>query len=80
MITWFLYIVTFSILSFVLVIAFNAIKKGLDTKNASKENILLNNDDTSGGLAKELEKITKLYNDGILNDEEFAAAKKKILS
>ena len=69
------------ILCFVLYIAFKAINTGMEAKKAnknldvSKENISDNQED----LISKLNELKELHERKILNDEEFAAAKKKIL-
>ena len=69
------------ILCFVLYIAFKAINTGMEAKKAnknldvSKENISDNQED----LISKLNELKELHDKKILNDEEFAAAKKKIL-
>ena len=69
------------ILCFVLYIAFRAINTGMEAKKANKnldiakENTLNNQED----LVSKLNELKELHERKILNDEEFAAAKKKIL-
>ena len=69
------------ILCFVLYIAFKAINTGMEAKKSnknldvSKENISDNQED----LIKKLNELKELHDKKILNDEEFAAAKKRIL-
>ena len=69
------------ILCFVLYIAFRAINTGMEAKKANKD--LENSDKTSldnqEDLIKKLNELKELHEKKILNDEEFAAAKKKIL-
>ena len=78
-----IYIVIILILVFVIFVAFKTVKKNISNdsgesvkaefKNNEKEtNIKLN-------LVEEIKKIEKLHSDGILSDEEFELAKKKIL-
>ena len=73
------------ILGFVLYLGATAIMKGFSAKNANKtENNIENEvvEDTSSDknkLSDEIEKLNKLLNDGILTQEEFEKAKKKIL-
>ena len=77
------------ILCFVLYIAFRAINTGMEAKKANKNldssnntnlddsnNIYLDNQED---LVKKLTELKELHEKKILNDEEFAAAKKKIL-
>ena len=59
--------------------------KGISAKNANKENENLENNEienTSDGkknLSEELEKLNNLLKDGVLTQEEFEKAKKKLL-
>ena len=65
------------ILVFVLYLGGNAIMKGMSAKNTNKENInSLNNEPK---ISDEIEKLDKLLKDGILTQEEFDKAKKKLL-
>ena len=69
------------IFCFVLYLAFRAINTGMEAKKANKnlditkENTL----DNQGDLVSKLNELKELHERKILNDEEFAAAKKKIL-
>ena len=73
------------IFAFVLYLGVNAIMKGMSAKNANKDDENLENDeiensfDTKKNLSEELEKINNLLKDGVLTQEEFEKAKKKIL-
>ena len=77
------------IFCFVLYLAFKAINTGMEAKKANKNldtsddtnlddsnNINLDNQED---LVKKLTELKELHEKKILNDEEFAAAKKKIL-
>ena len=73
------------IFGFVLYLGATAIMKGFSAKSANKsdENI---EDQNFGNLQKdennlsdEIEKLNKLLNDGVLTQEEFEKAKKKLL-
>ena len=69
------------ILCFVLYIAFRAINTGMEAKKANKnlessQNYSLDNEED---LVKKLTELKELHEKKILSDEEFAAAKKKIL-
>ena len=81
MIVSIVYILIGLILCFVLYIAFRAINTGMEAKKANKnlditkENTL----DNQGDLVSKLNELKELHERKILNDEEFAAAKKKIL-
>ena len=70
---------------FVLYLGINAIMKGTEAKNALKENDTLKNDednnffDNKKNLSEELNKLNNLLKDGVLTQEEFEKAKKKLL-
>ena len=69
------------IFCFVLYLAFRAINTGMEAKKANKDlensnNISLDNQED---LVKKLTELKELHEKKILSDEEFAAAKKKIL-
>lgn len=69
------------ILCFVLYIAFRAINTGMEAKKANK-NLDNSNDinlENQEDLVRKLTELKELHERKILNDEEFAAAKKKIL-
>ena len=66
------------ILLFVLYLAVKAITRGVEAKNDLKsENEI--SEDNSSNLSSEIIKIKKLYDEGILSDEEYKKAKDKIL-
>ena len=73
------------ILGFVLYLGATAIMKGFSAKNANKTENNIENEATEdflsdeNKLSDEIEKLNKLLNDGILTQEEFEKAKKKIL-
>ena len=73
------------IFAFVLYLGGNAIMKGMSAKNALKENENLDNNeienssDSKKNLSEELEKLNNLLKDGVLTQEEFEKAKKKLL-
>ena len=81
MVTSIVYTLIGLILCFVLYIAFRAINTGMEAKKANKnlditkENTL----DNQGDLVSKLNELKELHERKILNAEEFAAAKKKIL-
>ena len=64
------------IFAFVLYLGGNAIMKGMSAKNAIKDNENLENNEN---LSEELNKLNNLLKDGVLTQEEFEKAKKKIL-
>ena len=73
------------ILAFVLYLGGNAIMKGMSAKNANKENEYSENNeiesssDIKKNLSEELNKLNNLLKDGVLTQEEFEKAKKKLL-
>ena len=73
------------ILGFVLYLGATAIMKGFSAKSANKANEINENDnndefsDDGNNLSDEIEKLNQLLKDGVLTQEEFEKAKKKIL-
>ena len=73
------------IFAFVLYLGVNAIMKGTEAKNALKEQDNLKNEenenffDNEKNLSEELDKLNNLLKDGVLTQEEFEKAKKKLL-
>ena len=73
------------IFGFVLYLGGNAIMKGMSAKNANKENENPENNEidssseTQKNLSDELEKLNNLLKEGVLTQEEFERAKKKLL-
>ena len=67
------------IFAFVLYLGVNAIMKGMSAKNANKDDENLDNDNKDENLSSELEKLNDLLKSGVLTQEEFEKAKKKIL-
>ena len=81
MVTSIVYTLIGLILCFVLYIAFRAINTGMEAKKDNKNlNITkATNPDNQDDLIGKLNELKELHEKKILNDEEFAAAKKKIL-
>ncbi len=73
------------IFGFVLYLGATAIMDGFSAKSANKINENFDNEKTDpplvdeDSLSYELEKLNKLLKDGVLTQEEFEKAKKKIL-
>jgi len=73
------------IFAFVLYLGVSAIMKGSEAKSALKEKANLKNDenenslDNKKNLSEEIDKLNNLLKDGILTQEEFEKAKKKLL-
>ena len=72
------------IMGFVLYLGATAIMKGFDAKEANKSekkedpDKIESSDDTSQ-LSNEISKLNELYQSGVLSQEEFEKAKKKLL-
>ena len=73
------------IFGFVLYLGVNAIMKGVSAKNANKENDdsekneIENSSEVNKNLSEELDRLNNLLKDGVLTQEEFEKAKKKLL-
>ena len=73
------------IFGFVLYLGVNAIMKGVSAKNANKENDdpekngIENPSEIKKNLSEELDKLNNLLKEGVLTQEEFEKAKKKLL-
>jgi len=73
------------IFAFVLYLGGNAIMKGMSAKNANKENDdsgkneIENSSEVNKNLSEELDRLNNLLKNGVLTQEEFEKAKKKLL-
>ena len=73
------------IFGFVLYLGVSAIMKGSEAKSALKEEANLKNDESENSLdnkkdlSEEIKKLNQLLKEGVLTQEEFEKAKKKIL-
>ena len=83
MLTYIIYFAVFIILVFVLSIAVKAITRGVEAKQMIKEE---KNQEFDGGnenqnlkIVSQLKELKDLYDNGIINDDEFKKAKDKIL-
>ena len=82
-----IYFTVFIILVFVLSIAVKAITRGVEAKQTIKENRNLDfkkeNENQSQNqsleIVDQIKELKKLYNEGILSEEEFKKAKDKML-
>jgi len=82
-----IYFTVFIILVFVLSIAVKAITRGVEAKQTIKENrnldFKMENENQSQNqsleIVDQIKELKKLYNEGILSEEEFKKAKDKIL-
>ena len=82
MLTNIIYLAVFIILVFVLSIAVKAITRGVEAKQINKEQSLEFNKDNEGQnleVINQLKELKNLYDNGILNEDEFKKAKDKIL-
>tara|TARA_A100001011_G_scaffold155282_1_gene163767 strand:- start:1450 stop:1701 length:252 start_codon:yes stop_codon:yes gene_type:complete len=82
MLTNIIYFAVFVILVFVLSIAVKAITRGVEAKQFNKEQSLELNKDNEGQnmeVVNQLKELKNLYDNGILNEDEFKKAKDKIL-
>ncbi len=88
MITYFIYFIVFLILSYVTIIAVKAITRGIEAKENMKSNLnekekdddILNfEEENQSNLVNKIKELKSLYDQGVLNKEEFEKAKKKIL-
>tara|TARA_Y100000590_G_scaffold141247_1_gene162039 strand:- start:727 stop:999 length:273 start_codon:yes stop_codon:yes gene_type:complete len=89
MLTYFIYLVVFLILTFVLIIAVKAIKRGIEAKENNKLNLIMEKkteedfknfvEKNSHNLASEIKELNRLHDEGVLNEKEFKRAKEKIL-
>ena len=84
MVTSIVYTLIGLILCFVLYIAFRAINTGMEAKKANKnldntkeDNLNINDSNNQEDLISKLNELKELHEKKNLNDEEFAAAKKK---
>ena len=66
------------ILGFVLFLGVKAIQKGLNAKN-NKEFQQEKSDEINNSISEELEKLNELFKSGVISEEDFQKAKKKIL-
>ena len=82
MLTNIIYLAVFIILVFVLSIAVKAITRGVEAKQINKEQSLELDKDNEGQnleVINQLKELKNLYDNGILNEDEFKKAKDKIL-
>ena len=77
---------TISFLCFLFFIGVSAISKGFKAKKENNLNITKNKDDDGNDsnfeenkLSNELVKLNELFKDGVLTQEEFEKAKKKLI-
>ncbi len=84
MLTYIIYISVFLILAFVLSIAVKAITRGVEAKQIIKEekNLEFQNIKQNQNLEVtiQIKELKKLYDEGVLSEDEFKKAKDKILN
>ncbi len=81
------FVLVILIFAFVLYLGVNAIMKGVDAKNENRSLKNIDNEqedsaglpDASDQISTEINKLNQLFKDGVLTQEEFEKAKKKIL-
>ena len=75
-----IYVVVAFILIFVLYLAVKAITRGVEAKSElSKEKEESDIRETIQDISSEISKLKKMYEDGVITQEEFKKAKEKIL-
>ncbi len=78
-----IYVLVFLILAFVLSIAVKAITIGVEAKQTIKEEKNLNqlneNSNMNLEIVDQIKDLKKLYDNGIIDEDEFKKAKEKIL-
>ena len=78
-----IYLIVFLILAFVLSIAVKAITRGVEAKQIIKDekNLPLNqtNQNQKLEVVDQLKELNNLYDQGVINEDEFKKAKEKIL-
>ncbi len=85
--TYFIYTAVLIIFIFVIFITVKSVYKNLNLRDEidiesdidKDTTIKIDNNDNVTSLTKELNELNKLYKDGVINQEEFLKAKKKIL-
>ena len=84
MLTNIIYFAVFIILAFVLSIAVKAITRGVEAKQTIREekNSFSNkeNQDQKLEFVEQIKELNSLYDQGIINEDEFKKAKEKILN
>mgnify|MGYP001311978353 FL=1 len=67
------------ILGFVLYLGATAIMKGFSAKNENKASEMIDGEEIKNNISEEIRKLNQLLKDGVITQEEFEKAKKKIL-
>ena len=81
MLTIIVYIGIACILIFVSYLAIKAISRGIEARSEMKKNNnnIFNKKNNQDNLSSEILKLKKMYEDGVISDEEFKKAKEKLL-
>tara|TARA_B100001758_G_C18136496_1_gene466671 strand:- start:352 stop:600 length:249 start_codon:yes stop_codon:yes gene_type:complete len=81
MLTIIVYIGIACILIFVSYLAIKAISRGIEARSEMKKNNnnIFNKKNNQDNLSSEILKLKKMYEDGVISEEEFKKAKEKLL-
>ena len=81
MLTIIIYLSIACILIFVSYLAIKAISRGIEARSEMKKNNnnIFNKKNNQDNLSSEILKLKKMYEDGVISEEEFKKAKEKLL-
>ena len=81
MLTIIVYLSIACILIFVSYLAIKAISRGIEARSEmkKKDNNIFNKKNNQDNLSSEILKLKKMYEDGVISEEEFKKAKEKLL-
>ena len=81
MLTIIIYLSIACILIFVSYLAIKAIYRGIEARSEmkKKDNNIFNKKNNQDNLSSEILKLKKMYEDGVISEEEFKKAKEKLL-
>tara|TARA_B100000287_G_scaffold384108_1_gene390320 strand:- start:561 stop:809 length:249 start_codon:yes stop_codon:yes gene_type:complete len=81
MLTIIIYLSIACILIFVSYLAIKAISRGIEARSEmkKKDNNVFNKKNNQDNLSSEILKLKKMYEDGVISEEEFKKAKEKLL-
>jgi len=82
MIIYFVYFLIILIFIFLIYTTFKAFSRGMEAKNYIDDNDLKSSQEKKNNIniASDLEKLRKLYDQGVLSKDEFERAKDKIIN
>ena len=82
MIIYFVYFLIVLIFIFLIYTTFKAFSRGMEAKNYIDDNDLKSSQEKKNNIniASDLEKLRKLYDQGVLSKDEFERAKDKIIN